>query len=106
MSALLQEDPALYEKYKDIAIEIPKTLVLSTDAFESFVSRNHLQHFAVEDVPDQEIADAFLKVDMPEWLVRELAFYLSQVNDPLSVRSSSALEDSSFSPMPGLYQTT
>jgi len=105
MSALLQEDPAIYEKYKDIHIEIPKTLVISTDAFESFVSRNHLQHFAAEDVPDQEIADAFLKAQMPDWLVQELDFYVSQVNDPLSVRSSSALEDLQFQPYAGLYQT-
>jgi CheY-like chemotaxis protein len=105
MAALLQEDPAIYEKYKDINIEIPKTLVISTDAFESFVARNNLQPLAVEEVPDQEIADAFLKAEMPEWLVRELAFYLSQVTYPLSVRSSSALEDLQFQPYAGLYQT-
>ncbi|RPJ20372.1 MAG: phosphoenolpyruvate synthase/pyruvate phosphate dikinase, partial [Desulfobacteraceae bacterium] len=105
MSALLQEDPAIYEKYKDIAIEIPKTLVISTDAFESFVSRNNLQHFALDDVPDQKIADAFLKAEMPDWLVQELAFYVSQVKVPLSIRSSSALEDLQFQPYAGLYQT-
>jgi hypothetical protein len=105
MSALLQEDPAIYEKYKDINIEIPKTLVISTDAFESFVSRNNLQHFAAEEAPDQEIADAFLKAEMPDWLTKELAFYLSQVKVPLSIRSSSALEDLQFQPYAGLYQT-
>jgi hypothetical protein len=105
MAALLQEDPAIYEKYKDIAIEIPKTLVISTDAFESFVSRNHLQHFAVEEVPDREIADAFLRAEMADWLVQQLAVYLSQVTYPLSVRSSSALEDLQFQPYAGLFQT-
>ncbi len=105
MSALLQQDPAIYEKYKDIHIEIPKTLVISTDGFESFISKNHLHHFAVEDVPDQKIADAFLLAEMPDWLVRELAFYLSQVKYPLSVRSSSALEDLQFQPYAGLYET-
>jgi len=105
MSALLQEDPAIYEKYKDINIEIPKTLVISTDAFESFVSKNHLHRFAVEDVPDQEVADAFLHAEMPDWLIQELAFYLSQVKYPLSVRSSSALEDLQFQPYAGLYET-
>ena len=105
MSALLQEDPAIYEKYKNINIEIPKTLVISTDGFESFISKNHLHHFAVEDVPDQKIADAFLLAEMPDWLVQELAFYLSQVKYPLSVRSSSALEDLQFQPYAGLYET-
>jgi hypothetical protein len=105
MAALLQEDPAIYEKYKDIAIEIPKTLVISTDAFDSFVSRNRLQRLAVEEVPDRDIAEAFLKAEMPEWLIQELAFYLSQVKYPLSVRSSSALEDLQFQPYAGLYET-
>ena len=105
MSALLQEDPAIYEKHKDINIEIPKTLVISTDGFESFVSRNRLQHFAVEEVPDRQIADAFLNAEMPDWLVQELAFYLSQVKYPLSIRSSSSLEDAQFQPYAGLYQT-
>jgi CheY-like chemotaxis protein len=105
MSALLQEDPTLYEKYKDINIEIPRTLVISTDVFESFVSRNRLQRLAVEDVPDRQIADAFLQAEMPEWLVQELASYLSQVRYPLSVRSSSALEDLQFQPYAGLYET-
>ena len=105
MSALLQEDPSIYEKYKDINIEIPKTLVISTDAFEAFVSRNNLQHFAAEEVQDQKIADAFLKAEMPDWLAKELAFYLSQVKVPLSIRSSSALEDLQFQPYAGLYQT-
>jgi hypothetical protein len=105
MSALLQEDPAIYEKHKDVNIEIPKTLVISTDGFDSFVSENQLDHFAAEEVPDQQIADAFLRAEMPDWLVRDLAFYLSQVKVPLSVRSSSALEDLQFQPYAGLYQT-
>ena len=105
MSALLQEDPAIYETYEGINIEIPKTLVISTDGFESFISQNRLRHFALDDVPDQEIAEAFLKAEMPEWLVRELAFYLSHIRDPLSIRSSSSLEDAQFQPYAGLYQT-
>ncbi|MGE5840623.1 MAG: PEP/pyruvate-binding domain-containing protein, partial [Deltaproteobacteria bacterium] len=105
MAALLQEDPAIYEKYGNINIEIPKTLVISTDVFEAFVSRNNLQHFAVKDAPDKEIAVAFLKAEMPEWLVQELAVYLTHVTYPLSVRSSSALEDLQFQPYAGLYQT-
>ena len=71
MSALLQEDPAIYEKHKEVNIEIPKTLVISTDGFESFVSENHLDHFATEEVPDQQIAEAFLQTEMPGWLVRD-----------------------------------
>ena len=86
-------------------IEIPKTLVISTDGFESFVSLNHLQRFALDDYPDEEMAEGFLKAEMPEWLEAELETYLAQVKYPLSVRSSSLLEDAQFQPYAGLYQT-
>jgi hypothetical protein len=105
MSALLQEDPAIYEKYPDIRIEIPKTLVVSTDGFEAFVAQNRLQRFGLEDYPDHEVKEAFLRAEMPEWLRSELKAYLAQVKHPLSVRSSSLLEDAQFQPYAGLYHT-
>ncbi|UCF84546.1 MAG: phosphoenolpyruvate synthase/pyruvate phosphate dikinase [Desulfobacteraceae bacterium] len=105
MSALLQEHPIIHEKYSEINIEIPKTLVVATNNFEAFVTRNHLEHFAREDFTDEQIAGAFLKAQMPELLVRELEVYLSQVKYPLSIRSSSLLEDAQFQPYAGLYET-
>lgn len=105
MSALLQENPGLYEKYRDVRIEIPKTLVISTEGFEAFVTQNHLQRFGLEDYPDPEVAEAFLGAEMPEWLSRELEAYLARITHPLSVRSSSLLEDAQFQPYAGLYQT-
>jgi len=105
MLALLQEHPAIYEKFPDIPIEIPKTLVISTDGFEAFLAQNPLQHFADEGFRDDEIAEGFLRADMPDWLVRELEAFLSRVSYPLSVRSSSLLEDAQFQPYAGLYST-
>ena len=105
MSALLQENPGLYEKYSDISIEIPKSLIISTEGFEAFVTQNHLERYALEDYPDQNVKEAFLQADMPEWLVLELKAYLAQINHPLSIRSSSLLEDAQFQPYAGLYQT-
>ncbi|MBW1804533.1 MAG: phosphoenolpyruvate synthase/pyruvate phosphate dikinase, partial [Deltaproteobacteria bacterium] len=105
MSALLQENPTIYEKYPDINIEIPKTLVVSTDGFESFVSQNQLQHFANEGFSDEEVTEGFLNAKLPGWLVEELEAYLAQINYPLSIRSSSLLEDAQFQPYAGLYET-
>lgn len=105
MSALLQEHPEIHEKFLEINIEIPKTLVIATDGFEAFVSQNHLEHFVREDFTDEEVTEGFLKADMPEWLISELEAYLSQVKYPLSVRSSSLLEDAQFQPYAGLYET-
>ncbi|MCJ7596395.1 MAG: phosphoenolpyruvate synthase/pyruvate phosphate dikinase, partial [Desulfobacterales bacterium] len=105
MSALLQEDPKIPQTYPDINIGIPRTLVICTDGFESFVSRNRLEHYAKQDYADQDVAEGFLKAEMPGWLTKDLEAYLSQVRYPLSVRSSSLLEDAQFQPYAGLYRT-
>jgi hypothetical protein len=51
------------------------------------------------------VTAGFLEAHMPEWLTKDLASYLAQVEYPLSVRSSSLLEDAMFQPYAGLYQT-
>ncbi|MBW2591662.1 MAG: phosphoenolpyruvate synthase/pyruvate phosphate dikinase [Deltaproteobacteria bacterium] len=105
MSVLLHQNPQIHEKYAQIDIKIPKSLVICTDGFESFVAQNHLAHFAVGDYSDIRIRKAFLNAKMPEWLVKILEAYLIQVKYPLSVRSSSLLEDAQFQPYAGLYET-
>ena len=105
MSAMLHQNPDLHEHYSKINIEIPKTLVISTDGFESFIAVNKLKHFARNEFPDQEIAQGFLAAELPEWLIRDLSVYLSQMTHPLSVRSSSLLEDAQFQPYAGIYET-
>ncbi len=105
MSALLHEQQELHEKYPGVNILIPKSLVISTDGFESFVDENDLRHFAKEGYRDQEITEGFLNARMPEWLLRDLTAFLQRVENPLSVRSSSLLEDAHFQPYAGIYKT-
>jgi CheY-like chemotaxis protein len=105
MSALLQENPRIHESYPEVNIEIPKTLVVCTDGFESFISRNRLENYAKEDFTDDQVTEGFLRAEMPEWIVRELEAYLAHADYPLSVRSSSLLEDAQFQPYAGLYTT-
>jgi CheY-like chemotaxis protein len=105
MSAMLQETPGIFETYPEVAIEIPRTLVICTDGFESFVSHNRLTQFAKDEIPDQAVTQAFLNAEMPAWLRKELEAYLEQIRYPLSVRSSSLLEDAQFQPYAGLYRT-
>jgi hypothetical protein len=105
MSTMLQQNSKLDEKYSEINIRIPKTLVITTDGFESFVTQNHLERFAKEDFTDDEVTEGFLDAHMPEWLVNELEGFATQVKIPLSVRSSSLLEDAQFQPYAGLYET-
>ena len=105
MNTMLQEHEELLEKFPDVDIRIPKTLVITTEGFESFVHENDLYTYAKNSYADPEVAEAFLNARMPEWLVHELESFLSQVSFPLSVRSSSLLEDAQFQPYAGLYHT-
>jgi hypothetical protein len=105
MSSMLQQNSKLDEKYPEINIRIPKTLVITTDGFESFVTENNLEKFGKEDFTDEEVTQGFLDAHMPEWLEKELKVFVAQVKIPLSVRSSSLLEDAQFQPYAGLYET-
>jgi len=105
MAVMLQKHSEINQKYSEINIKIPKTLVITTEGFESFITMNHLERFAKDNFTDEEVTENFLKSDMPKWLVNELEAFLSQVKIPLSVRSSSLLEDAQFQPYAGLYET-
>lgn len=105
MSAMLPENPEIYEKYPNVDILIPQCIVISTKGFEDFIARNDLAHFAEDGFRDEEVTRRFLEAQMPEWLVEDLRAFLAQVRYPLSVRSSSRLEDAHFQPYAGLYST-
>jgi len=105
MSSVLNGDISLHQKYPAVSIRIPQTVVLGTDAFQAFVERNGLKRFATENATDEEVTRAFLKGEMQGEVIKDLMAYLRQVHYPLSVRSSSLLEDAQFKPYAGLYQT-
>lgn len=105
MSSLLQERHDLHERHRGVNVSIPKTLVICTDGFYSFVEENDLHHLAKEGFTDEEVRGSFLRAKMPEWLTKEIETYAAQIKYPLSVRSSSLLEDAQFQPYAGLYQT-
>jgi CheY-like chemotaxis protein len=105
MAALLQKHSGLSERFDDVSIRIPRTFVVATEGFESFVAENTLSATSVAGLSDAEIARRFLSARMSDWLTATLASYLDQVRFPLSVRSSSLLEDAHFQPYAGLYAT-
>ena len=105
MAALLQQNPGIFGKFNAIHLRVPKTLVISTDGFEAFIQANELRHLAFEDLPDETVRQRFVAGRMPEWLGYDLKAFLAQVRYPLSVRSSSLLEDAQFQPYAGLYAT-
>lgn len=95
----------LFNKYPDIVITIPRTVVISTDFFEEFMESNKLYDIALSDIPDEEILERFVKAKLPERLLQDLHAYISAVKNPIAIRSSSKLEDSHYQPFAGIYST-
>lgn len=105
VSSLLHNDHALTDKYPGIKVFIPRTLVITTEGFESFVEINGLKSLAKSDMPDSAIASRFLDAEFPDALAGQIKAYLAQVKYPLAVRSSGLLEDAQFMAYAGLYKT-
>ncbi|ETR68973.1 MAG: PpsA2 [Candidatus Magnetoglobus multicellularis str. Araruama] len=101
----LSHEADIHKKYPDIEIKIPKTLVISTDIFENFVSRNQLEDLSRPSVENKLVRDRFLAAQFPDKITRKLKQFLLQVDHPLSIRSSSLLEDALCQPYAGLYET-
>lgn len=91
--------------FDELVIQIPKTVVLTTEVFERFMEDNGLWDFALEDRPDDEILQRFLAARLPEDVRDDLNSLLSVISKPIAVRSSSLLEDSYTQPFAGVYST-
>ncbi len=105
MSTQLKEISHIHEKFKDITISVPKTLVISTEAFDTFISENKLKDIPTSDFSDNQISEIFLLSSLPDWLHSYLKLFIDHVNYPLAIRSSSLLEDAQFQPFAGIYKT-
>ncbi|MCP4676769.1 MAG: hypothetical protein GY854_14895 [Deltaproteobacteria bacterium] len=93
------------ERFLKISVGIPRMTVIAADFFTAFMEQNDLHSIAYSDLPDDRIAHAFLKADLPAELVGDLRSIASQVRVPLAVRSSSLLEDALYRPFAGVYAT-
>ncbi len=105
ISTLLKSHPDLQERFKNIDIQVPKSLVLSTDGFDAFIGGNNLKELATAELADEKIADLFLAAKLPQWLRSSLELFMHHCRYPLAVRSSSMLEDAQFQPFAGIYAT-
>jgi len=103
MWARLQEACRSKSVLSRFSVTIPKTCVITADGFNAFVAENNL--YFSGHVSDEQVADIFLDSSLPSWLRKELQAFLQKCEAPLSVRSSSLLEDAQFRPYAGLYST-
>jgi CheY-like chemotaxis protein len=96
----------LYNKFPDVLITIPRTVVLSTDIFDEFMDQNNLYSIALSDLSDDEILNRFINAELPGHVYQDFyAFLAVSRNYPIAVRSSSKLEDSHYQPFAGIYST-
>ncbi len=96
----------IQEKYPNLYLSIPRTVVISTEFFDKFMALNNLKGLEFVNSSDQDILKLFLSCQMPQDLIENLEEILKVVTVPMSVRSSSLLEDSHFQPFAGVYQTS
>lgn len=92
-------------KYPGVEVYVPKMVVVATEVFDAFLDRNSLRETALSDLPDDRIADAFLRAELPTEILGDLRALVEEVHTPLAVRSSSLLEDALFRPFAGVYET-
>jgi CheY-like chemotaxis protein len=93
-------------RFEGVKIFIPPALVIGTDIFDQFLDDNRLRDFAIEETDDAEILDRFLRAKVfPAEILVSLESFLSLIDGPLAVRSSSVLEDSHNHPFAGVYKT-
>jgi len=93
------------EEFPGFEISIPKMIIICTDIFDSFMKQNDLHQIALSDSPDDRIALAFQKANLPFEILGDLRTLISNVHKPLAIRSSSMLEDAMYEPFAGVYGT-
>jgi hypothetical protein len=93
------------DAFPGCVVEIPTLTVLATDMFDAFMERNALHEVVAEGLPDDRIAGAFQRADLPTELLGDLRALVQHVHQPLAVRSSSLLEDALYRPFAGVYGT-
>ena len=95
----------LYDKWEDVRVMVPRTLVIATDYFERFIKDNGLKYVINSDLSDAELLSEFVASPLPSDLLAALRAFIRVVRRPLAVRSSSKLEDSYHQPFAGVYST-
>ncbi len=95
----------LDQKYKEISITIPRTVVLSTEVFDEFIEKHNLINFVARTKDDNKILNEFIEKPLPQWVLEDIQAFLNVSKLPIAIRSSSVLEDSHYQPFAGIFAT-
>jgi len=91
------------DMFPGLRITIPRSIVLSTDVFNSFIKQNDLSNLDFAHFSDERIASKFMDASIPATVIGDLRSFIKNTRRPLIVRSSSLLEDSLLQPFAGIY---
>jgi CheY-like chemotaxis protein len=93
------------DMFPNLRISIPRTLVISTDIFESFLAQNSFPNEELFNLPDERIALKFMSASLPATILGDLRAFIHNTRKPLVVRSSGVLEDSLLQSFAGIYDS-
>lgn len=100
------KDKFVFEKaVEGVKIRIPKTAVIGTDEFESFLERNNFTSFKENPPAYLEVKAMFLGAELSDELIDRLKILLECYNRPMAIRSSGTFEDSFSQPFAGIFET-
>jgi CheY-like chemotaxis protein len=86
-------------------IMIPKTAIIGTQEYDSFLEKNKLDSVIYSGIIFDDLKRRFIRSHLSKELVKKLRTYLKHVTSPLAVRSSGLFEDSISESFSGVYQT-
>ena len=96
----------IQEEFPEVYLAIPRTVVITTSYYDEFFEAIAIDTASMVLLSDDEILKIFLSYPLPFELRNSLRVFLTVVSNPITVRSSSLLEDSHAQPFAGVYQTT
>lgn len=89
-----------------INILTPITVVIGTDEFQRFISKNKLFEKIIDpSISYAELRRLFVEAPLSISLLKKLRVFVSQIEKPIAVRSSSSSEDSITQPFAGVFET-
>ncbi|NPA67604.1 MAG: pyruvate, phosphate dikinase [Chlorobi bacterium] len=88
-----------------IKLKSPKTFIIGTDEYDSFIKQNNLFAEAEKETDKEKLYALFEKNNLSPLLVRRLLKVLELIDKPLAVRSSGLFEDSLMQPFAGVFAT-
>ena len=91
------------EMFPELKITVPRSIIISTDVFDTFIEQNHLSDLEFTHLSDHRISAKFMEANLPATILGDLRAFIKNTRKPLIIRSSGLLEDSLIQPFAGIY---